>query len=84
MLRYDEISSSLFFFDEIKSSQLENKNITCMEFLYSQPVIAVGCSDGVIRLWNYNTKSIVKNVPSATKGIQKMIAVAVCYLLKIF
>jgi WD40 repeat protein len=47
-----------------------------MEFLYSHPMIAVGCSDGVIRLWNFKTKTITKNVNSATKPIIKMQAVA--------
>lgn len=42
MLRYDEVSSSLFVFDEVKHTQLDNKTITCMEFLYSHPLIAVG------------------------------------------
>ena len=43
MLRYDEVSSSMYVFDELKHSQLDNKNITCMEFIYSQPIIAIGC-----------------------------------------
>jgi len=82
MLRYDEVSSSIFVFDELKHTQLENKTITCMEFIYTQPIVAVGCSDGSIRLWNYADKQVMKKViPAHLKPVQKMICVHVRYTL---
>jgi WD40 repeat protein len=77
MMRYDEVSSSLYFFDEVKHTQLDNKNITCMEFLYTHPIIALGCSDGSIRLWNYKTKEILKKIILSTAKVTKLIAVPV-------
>ncbi|KAL0482223.1 hypothetical protein AKO1_015324 [Acrasis kona] len=76
LLRYDEASSGLFFFDEVKSSSLENKSITSFAFLYSHPIIAIGCSDGVVRLWNYKTKSVVKVITIGTKPVTKMLTIS--------
>lgn len=42
MLKYDEISSNTFEFDEVKSTELDNKTITCFEFIYTHPLIAIG------------------------------------------
>lgn len=75
LLKYDESTFNANF-DEIKSSQLENKTITCVEFLYNQPIIAIGCSDGVVRFWNYSTNKILdKKITAHSKAIIKMITV---------
>ncbi|KAG2392935.1 hypothetical protein C9374_009512 [Naegleria lovaniensis] len=65
MLRYDEVSSLLFFFDDVKSSQLDNKTITCFDFLYRQPVMAIGCSDGSVRFWDFQQRRVLNKVINA-------------------
>lgn len=75
LLKYDEDTFNANF-DEIKSSQLDNKSINYVEFLYNQPVLAIGCSDGIIRFWNYSTNKILdKKITAHSKGIIKMITV---------
>ncbi|KAL9656191.1 hypothetical protein ABK040_007808 [Willaertia magna] len=77
MMRYDEVSSLMFFFDEVKSSQLDNKNITCFDFLYKQPIIAIGCSDGSIRFWDYQQRKVINKIilNAHTKPITHMITI---------
>ena len=77
MLRYDEVSSLLFFFDDVKSSQLDNKTITCYDFLYKQSVMAIGCSDGSIRFWDFQQRKVLnKIIPNAhSKPLSQLLTV---------
>ena len=43
---------------ELSGAQLDGRNITALSPLYSVPVFAVGCSDGFIRLWNYEANIV--------------------------
>ncbi|EFC43654.1 predicted protein [Naegleria gruberi] len=77
MLRYDEVSSLLFFFDDVKSSQLDGKSIVCFDFLYKQPIVALGCSDGSIRFWDFQQRKVLnKIIPNVhSKGISQLLTV---------
>lgn len=75
MLRYDEMSSSVYFFDEVRNTQLDKQNIQSIEFLYTHPIIALGLSDGTIRLWNYKTKEVSNKIVSTQSKVLKMIAI---------
>jgi WD40 repeat protein len=78
LLKYDEGLSSLIIIDEVRNTQIENKNIVCYEFLYSSPLVALGCSDGVIRFWDYSKSKISSlKVEAHTKPIIKMISIYV-------
>jgi len=60
MIQYDEISMIRFRLREVKYSDFAGpkSSITCMEFLSSYPLIALGCADGAIRFWNYSTAKV--------------------------
>jgi WD40 repeat protein len=61
---------------------LGNKNVTCYEFLYKQPVIALGGSDGNIRFWNYSKKKVTQDkVDVHTKSVVKIVVIHVCFIL---
>eukprot|EP01080_Neovahlkampfia_damariscottae_P010372 gene10372-2901_t len=76
LFKYDEDTSG-YIFDEVKSSQLENKTIVTFEFLYNLPLVALGCSDGAIRFWNYSTGQVEndRKIQAHSKSILKMIVV---------
>jgi WD40 repeat protein len=80
LLKYNETTK--IYFDEVRSSALGNKNITCYEFLYTQPVIALGGSDGNIRFWNYSKKKVTQDkVDVHTKSVVKIVVIHVCFIL---
>eukprot|EP00817_Percolomonadidae_sp_ATCC50343_P003506 CAMPEP_0117419062 /NCGR_PEP_ID=MMETSP0758-20121206/714_1 /TAXON_ID=63605 /ORGANISM="Percolomonas cosmopolitus, Strain AE-1 (ATCC 50343)" /LENGTH=766 /DNA_ID=CAMNT_0005199931 /DNA_START=342 /DNA_END=2642 /DNA_ORIENTATION=+ len=57
---------------ELKYYQLESKTITCFEMLSSHPIIAIGCSDGTIRFYNY-AKREVEEVMKINKAHSKKV-----------
>lgn len=73
LLRYDDTQQIYLFVDEVKHTQLEKQSVTCVEFIYTHPLIALGCSDGCIRLWNYADKTVLpKKITAHSKSVLKM------------
>jgi hypothetical protein len=76
LFKYDEDTSG-YVFDEVKSTQLEGKTIVTFEFLHNLPLVALGCSDGTVRFWNYSTNQVEndRKIQAHSKSILKMIVV---------
>eukprot|EP00906_Rhabdomonas_costata_P031650 RCo044680 len=63
-------------FAELNVSQLDNKSIVSFAPLCSAPFFAVGCSDGYVRLWNYETNQVlpVKLTVPGGKAVTRVLA----------
>lgn len=76
MLRYDDTQHIHLFVDEVKHTQLDNKHIVSLEFIYTHPLVALGGSDGCIRLWNYADRSVLPTKINAhSKSVGKMLII---------
>lgn len=57
---------------EIEMSQLDSKEVHCMEAFALEDFVAFGCSDGAVRLWHVLTGAVTKLVTNSSKPIVGM------------
>lgn len=57
---------------EIEMSQLDSKEVICMEAFALEDFVAFGCSDGAVRLWHVLTGAVTKLATNSSKPIVGM------------